>query len=86
MATIKINNGLWKCEIIQEYYCEIGHSKYADEFSLGNRESREGYNDPVYGWRPNAYGGRFYRLSGGVAQGRGFGIHGSDQYNDPNKY
>ena len=20
----KINNGLWKCEIIQEYYCEIG--------------------------------------------------------------
>lgn len=37
MATIKINNGLWKCEIIQEYYCEIGHSKYADEFSLGNR-------------------------------------------------
>ena len=20
----KINNGSWKCEIIQEYYCEIG--------------------------------------------------------------
>lgn len=56
------------------------------EFSLGNRESKGGYNDPVYGWRPNAYGGRFYKLSGGVAQGRGFGIHGSDQYNDPNKY
>lgn len=56
------------------------------EFSLGNRESKGGYNDPVYGWRPNAYGGRFYRLSGGVAQGRQFGIHGSDQYNDPNKY
>lgn len=56
------------------------------EFSLGNRESKGGYNDPVYGWRPNAYGGRFYRLSGGVAQGRAFGIHGSDQYNDPNKY
>lgn len=56
------------------------------EFSLGNKESKGGYNDSVYGWRPNAYGGRFYRLSGGIAQGRGFGIHGSDQYNDPNKY
>lgn len=56
------------------------------EFSLGDREYKGGYNDPVYGYRPNAYGGRFYRLSGGIAQGRGFGIHGSDEYNNPDRY
>lgn len=56
------------------------------EFTLGKRETKGGYNDPEYGNRPNAYGGRFYRLSGGSAEGRGFGIHGSDQYNDPDNY
>lgn len=56
------------------------------EFTLGEKETKGGYNDPEYGNRPNAYGGRFYRLSGGSAEGRGFGIHGSDQYNDPDNY
>lgn len=56
------------------------------EFTLGKKETKGGYNDPEYGNRPNAYGGRFYRLSGGSAEGRGFGIHGSDQYNDPDNY
>lgn len=56
------------------------------EFTLGEKETKGGYNDPEYGNRPNAYGGRFYRLSGGSAGGRGFGIHGSDQYNDPDNY
>ena len=56
------------------------------EFTLGEKETKGGYNDPEYGDRPNAYGGKFYRLSGGSAEGRGFGIHGSDQYNDPDNY
>ena len=56
------------------------------EFTLGDKETKGGYNDPEYGYRPNAYGGKFYRLSGGSAEGRGFGIHGSDQYNDPDNY
>lgn len=56
------------------------------EFTLGEKETKGGYNDPEYGNRPNAYGGKFYRLSGGSAEGRGFGIHGSDQYNDPDNY
>ena len=56
------------------------------EFTLGEKETKGGYNDPEYGNRPNAYGGRFYRLSGGSAEGRGFGIHGSDQYNNPDNY
>ena len=56
------------------------------EFTLGEKETKGGYNDPEYGYRPNAYGGKFYRLSGGSAEGRGFGIHGSDQYNNPDNY
>lgn len=56
------------------------------EFTLGEKETKGGYSDPEYGDRPNAYGGKFYRLSGGSAEGRGFGIHGSDQYNDPDNY
>lgn len=56
------------------------------EFTLGEKETKGGYNDPEYGNRPNAYGGKFYRLSGGSAEDRGFGIHGSDQYNDPDNY
>lgn len=56
------------------------------EFTLGDKETKGGYNDPEYGYRPNAYGGKFYRLSGGSAEGRGFGIHGSDQYNNPDNY
>lgn len=35
----KINNGLWKCEIVQEYYCEIG-SFFNAILREGNRRKR----------------------------------------------
>lgn len=60
-------------------------------FQLGARESRGGYQDKVYGWRPDAYGGVIYHLYGHDIDGRsidhrGFGLHGSDNINSPSNY
>lgn len=55
-------------------------------FTIGEEEKKGGYQDAQFGWRPDAFGGKFFRINGGSAEGRGFGIHGSDKYNDPDNY